>query len=126
MGSVLLREKPVFQAAVGRAEALLRGARAFLLEACDDAWDTASAGVPLTLNQRAFVRLACAQVAEATKEVVQIAYDAGGGAAVYQSCPLQRCFQDVHAAVQHVQVQSGNFEAVGRVLLGLEPGTPVL
>ncbi len=58
--------------------------------------------------------------------MVQIAYDAGGGTAVYQSCPLQRCFQDVHTAAQHVQVQSGNFETGGRVLLGLEPGTPVL
>ena len=46
-----------FKLRSGRAEALLRGARAFLLEACDDAWNTASAGVPLTLNQRALVRL---------------------------------------------------------------------
>ena len=29
------------------------------------------------------------------------------------------------SAVQHVQVQSGNFETCGRVLLGLEPGTAI-
>ncbi len=58
MGTVLLRNKPVFQAAVGRAEALLRGARAFLFEVCDDAWDAALAGVPVPLHQRALVRLA--------------------------------------------------------------------
>jgi hypothetical protein len=28
--------------------------------------------------------------------------------------------------VQHVQVQGGNFETVGRVLLGLDAGTPIL
>jgi hypothetical protein len=39
---------------------------------------------------------------------------------------LQRCFRDAHAAAQHVQVQDGNFETGGRVLLGLDPGTPIL
>jgi hypothetical protein len=63
---------------------------------------------------------------EAAKSVVQIAYDIGGGTSVYESCPLQRCFRDMYAAVQHVQVQGGNFETVGRVLLGLDAGTPIL
>jgi indole-3-acetate monooxygenase len=122
----LLREKPVVQGAVGRAEAMLRAARAFLFEACDEAWSTVASGVELTLEQRAAVRLSCAQVADAAKSVVQIAYDIGGGTSVYESCPLQRCFRDTYAAAQHVQVQGGNFETVGRVLLGLDAGTPIL
>jgi alkylation response protein AidB-like acyl-CoA dehydrogenase len=126
IGSVLLRDRPVIQAAVGRAEAVLRAARAFLLEACHEAWSGASAGAPLSLEQRALVRLACAHVAEAAKEVVQTAYDAGGATSVYETCLLQRCFRDAHAAAQHVQVQSGNFETGGRVMLGMEPGTPIL
>jgi alkylation response protein AidB-like acyl-CoA dehydrogenase len=126
IGSALLCDRPVIQSAVGRAEAQLRSARAFLFEACDEAWSATSAGVPLTLEQRAAVRLACAQVAETAKAVVQLVYDAGGGTSVYESCPLQRCFRDVHTASQHVQVQSVNFETGGRVMLGLEPGTPVL
>ena len=126
IGSTVLRERPAVQAAVGRAEATLRAARAFLFEACDDAWATAASGTPLTLEQRAVVRLACAQAAEAAKAVVRAAYDAGGGTAVYEGCPLQRCFRDAHAAAQHLQVQDGNFETGGRVLLGLDPGTPVL
>jgi alkylation response protein AidB-like acyl-CoA dehydrogenase len=126
IGQAVLRDRPVVQAAVGRAEAALRAARAFLLKACDDVWSAAAAGLPLTLEQRVDVRLACAQAAEAAKEVVRAAYDAGGGTAVYESCPLQRCFRDAHAAAQHVQIQAGNFETAGRVLLGLEPGTPIL
>ena len=122
----LLREKPVVQGAVGRAEAMLRAARAFLFEACEDVWSTAASGAELTLEQRAAVRLACAQVADAAKSVVQIAYDIGGGTSVCESCPLQRCFRDMYAAVQHVQVRGGNFEMVGRVLLGMEPGTTIL
>ena len=126
IGSSLLCDRPVIQAAIGRAEAQLRAARAFLFEACDEAWSATSAGVALTLEQRATVRLACAQVAETAKAVVQSVYDAGGGTSVYESCPLQRCFRDVHTASQHVQVQSVNFETGGQVMLGLAPGTLVL
>jgi alkylation response protein AidB-like acyl-CoA dehydrogenase len=122
----VLNQKPVVQGAFGRAEGMLRAARAFLFEACEYAWRTVDSGAELALEQRAAVRLSCAQVAEAAKSVVQIAYDIGGGSSVYESCPLQRCFRDMYAAVQHLQVQGGNFETVGRVLLGLDPGTPIL
>src|SRR5262247_3078194 len=44
LGPILLREKPAVQGAVGRAEGMLRSARAFLLEACDDAWRTVETG----------------------------------------------------------------------------------
>jgi indole-3-acetate monooxygenase len=126
LGPVLLREKTAVQSAIGRAEGMLRAARAFLFEACDDVWKTLSTGGTLSLEQRAAARLSGAQVAEAAKAVVQIAYEIGGGTSVYESCRLQRCFRDMYAAVQHIQVQSGNFETCGRVMLGMEPGTPLL
>jgi alkylation response protein AidB-like acyl-CoA dehydrogenase len=122
----LLRDRPVVHAALGRAEAQLRAARAFLFEACEAAWDAVANGGTVTLDQRVAVRLALAQAGDVAKAVVQTAYDIGGGTSVYDHCPLQRCFRDVHTASQHAQVQSANFETAGRVLLGIEPGTPVL
>jgi alkylation response protein AidB-like acyl-CoA dehydrogenase len=121
-----LGDRPVVHAALGRAEAQLRAARAFLFEACEAAWSAVSAGTLVTLDQRVAVRLALAQAGQVAKDVVQVAYDIGGGTSVYDHCPLQRCFRDVHTASQHAQVQSANFETAGRVLLGIEPGTPVL
>lgn len=121
-----LRDRAVVQAAIGRAEAQLRSARAFMFEACGEAWSAAANGMPVGLDQRVSARLAMAQVGEAAKAAVQTAYDIGGGTSVYDSCPLQRCFRDVHTASQHVQVQSAHFESTGRVLLGLEPGMPIL
>ena len=99
---------------MGRAEGMLRAARAFLFEACDDVWKTVATGAELSLEQRAAVRLSCAQVADAAKAVVQIAYDIGGGTSVYESCPLQRCFRDMYAAVQ----QSGCRAATSRLVVG--------
>jgi indole-3-acetate monooxygenase len=122
-GAAVLREKPTVQSAVGRAEAALRSARAFLFEVAEEVWRVAEAREPVTLRHRALTRLACAQVAAAAKEAVQIVYDGGGGTSVYESSGLQRCFRDTYAAVQHVQVHTTNFELAGRVMLGLEPGT---
>jgi alkylation response protein AidB-like acyl-CoA dehydrogenase len=122
-GTVVLREKPTVQSAIGRAEAALRSARAFLFEVAEEVWQIVEAREPVTLHHRALTRLACAQVAAAAKEAVQIVYDGGGGTSVYESSGLQRCFRDTYAAVQHVQVHTANFELAGRVMLGLEPGT---
>ena len=123
IGTTLLRDKLTTQAAVGRAEAELRAARAFLFEACDDVWTTASNDIEPTMDQRALVRLACAQVASSAKEVVQTLYEIAGGAAVYEANLLQRHLRDVQVTAQHFQVHCANFESGGRVMLGMDPGT---
>jgi indole-3-acetate monooxygenase len=123
IGTTLLRDKLTIQFAIGRAEASLRAARAFLFEVCDDAWTTVSSGRSLGLEQRALVRLACAHAATTSKEVVQVVYDAGGGASVYEVGLLQRHLRDVQVAAQHFQAHSANFESGGRVMLGMDPET---
>jgi indole-3-acetate monooxygenase len=119
----LLRDKPMIQSEIGRAEAMLRSARAFLFESVQQLWDEAEAG-NLSLQRRAAVRLACAQVAATAKEVTPRMFDAGGGTALYESGPLERCSRDAQAAAQHITVSGNNFELAGRVVLGLDPGTP--
>jgi alkylation response protein AidB-like acyl-CoA dehydrogenase len=125
MGSaVLLRDKPAIQADVGRAESLLRSARAFLFEAVQELWDEVEGGAPASMRKRALVRLANAQAACASAQVVDLMHNAGGGTSNYERSRLERCFRDVHAATQHIAVATSNYELAGRVLLGLDPGTP--
>jgi hypothetical protein len=68
--------------------------------------------------------LACAQVAAAAKDVTARIFDAGSGTALYETGRLERCCRDAQAAAQHIAVSINNFELGGRVLLGLDPGTP--
>jgi alkylation response protein AidB-like acyl-CoA dehydrogenase len=119
-----LREKASAQADVGKAEALLRSARAFLVESLHSVWDTVASGQMPSVPQRATARLAAAQAAAASAQAVDLVYNAAGGTALYESNPIERCFRDVHATTQHVGIASVNFEISGRVLLGLDPGTP--
>ncbi len=81
------------------------------------------AALSLTLDQRAQVRLAVAQIGDVSKQVVRNLIDLSGGSSVYETCPLERHLRDVHAVTQHVQVSPNNFEFAGRVILGLDPGT---
>ena len=117
----LLKDKPAIQAAIGRAEAILRSARAFLFEAVQAMWDAAEGGAP-SLRQRALVRLAIAHVASAAKQVTDMMFEAGGGTSLYEDGRLARCWRDAHAVAQHIALAPNNYEMAGRVLLGMDSG----
>src|SRR5579862_221905 len=123
-GSARLRDKASAQAELGKAEALLSSARAFLVEQLHGVWNTVAKGDMPSLPQRATARLAAAQAAAASAQAVDLVYNAAGGTAIYEHNLLERCFRDVQATTQHVGISSANFELSGRVLLGLDPGTP--
>ena len=55
---------------------------------------------------------------------VDLAFEVAGSTANELDSPLQRFARDVRAATQHIAVVPNNFEIAGRVLVGLEPGTP--
>jgi alkylation response protein AidB-like acyl-CoA dehydrogenase len=119
----LLRDRAVVQDAVGRAEASLRSARAFLLEVADMIWTIAAEGETPALQQRALVRLACSQVNVASKAAARTAFEMAGGAGVYAAAGLERRVRDIQTAGQHVALHGVYFEHAGRVMLGLDPGT---
>jgi alkylation response protein AidB-like acyl-CoA dehydrogenase len=120
-----LRDRPMAQHEIGRAEAILRSARAWMYEVANEVWDKATRGDEITPSDRAMVRAACAHSALEAVRVVEIAYRAAGGTAIYESHALQRCLRDANTATQHVQLAAGNYEPAGRALFGLDVGPMV-
>lgn len=121
-----LAHRELAQLAVARAEARVRAARSFLLEALDAA---SAAGAPgqatadATVEQRALLRLAACHAASEAAAAIDLVYEAGGASSFHATSPLQRCFRDVHTATQHAMVSPTTAARVGRVLLGIEPDT---
>ena len=121
--STVLRDKPMAQADLARAEALLGAGRAYLFGELGTMWEDAVAGRAIELRARAAVRLAACHATQCAVQVVDLMYQSAGGAALFQSGRLERCLRDVHAAGQHIAVNmQANLEPVGRVLFGLPPG----
>lgn len=119
-------ERPTVQVEVARAEALLSAARALLFETLETAWETARSSGEVDLETRARLRLAATHMVGTAAYVARIAYELGGGAALFLENPLQRRFRDAHAMTQHVMVQSATNELAGRVLLGLPTDASLL
>ena len=74
---------------------------------------------PLTLDQRVSLRLATTHGIRLAVKAVDTVYNAAGATAIYESCPIQRHFQDIHVITQHLQGRLAHYELVGRYWLGL-------
>ena len=103
---------------VGRAEASLGAARAYLFDVIRGAPRT-NGGEADSDRRTALVRLAGTYATETAAEVATLMFRAGGGTAVYATSPLERCFRDANMVTQHLQLQPINYEMVGQYFLGL-------
>jgi hypothetical protein len=59
-------------------------------------------------------------------QAVDLMFSLGGASAIYTTSRLDRCLRDAHTAAAHVWVAPDNFELAGRLLLGLDPGSPTI
>lgn len=121
-----LRERPIAQYELARAQGLQQAASALLYNTVDELMATVERGEEVPLSLRGRVRLAGTFATDACAQAVEICYRLGGGTANYETSVLQRCMRDMHAFTQHFIVASSNYEVVGRILFGLDPGTPVI
>ena len=79
----------------------------------------ADAGNTIPVARRAHYRYESAQVVPRCIEVVDALFSAAGGGAIFESHPLNRYFQDVHAARAHYANRPEKpAQNLGRILMG--------
>lgn len=115
-----LAERATTQESAAAATASLRAARAGVTAAIEIAWSTAERGDPLTVGERAGLRLAATHASQTAVTVVDVAHRLGGAGALYRGSTIERRLRDVHTAAQHMVVAPATMELAGRVLLGIE------
>ncbi|MEC3977009.1 acyl-CoA dehydrogenase family protein [Amycolatopsis sp. H20-H5] len=121
-----LAERSQTQAVVAESEAALRAARLLMYQSIDEAWVAAQRAEPVPEELRLGIRLAATHVARTAAKVTESMYELGGGAAIYETSPLQRRFRDAHTATAHFQVNAASFELPGKLLLGVPARTAQL
>ena len=124
MSAALLRDRPLVQARVAEAEAILSAARAYVLDAVGDLWKRAEQGQADLDAAVVQARLAITHSMHEAVRCVDLIFHAAGTNAVYERNPLERHFRNIHVAVQHAAGLSAHMEAAGKALLGLRPADP--
>jgi alkylation response protein AidB-like acyl-CoA dehydrogenase len=124
--TTLVREDPLLQAQIGRAETALAAARAFLIETVGELWETLVAGRELPLELKSRFRMANLHGFHVARDVTQAMYEVAGSGALYRPHPLERAMRDVLTANNHLLVREGGYAEVGRVSLGMDPQSFVL
>ena len=121
-----LAERARAQIAVGEAEGLYLAARASLRESVDAAWARGLAAEPFDNETLARLRLGSVTATRLAAQAVDLLHDAAGMSSVKRGAVLERCARDMHTMTQHIILSPDRYEIAGRVLLGLDPGSPVI
>jgi 3-hydroxy-9,10-secoandrosta-1,3,5(10)-triene-9,17-dione monooxygenase len=112
---------------ISEALACLRAARLMLYGVCDLATEILASGRLPNDEERTRFRSEAAFAGRMFTQAVNIVWDAGGGAVIYDQNPLSRAFRDANTAARHLtQNWDINAAAHGRVVIGLPIDNPAL
>ena len=116
----LLRDRNYVQIAYGECEAVLDGARTYVLDAVGSMWDAQVNQKPDLMDRAVRARLAITHAIRRSVDVVDRLFDVAGTNAIHRSVGLERFFRDLHVSGQHISGLPNNFEYGGQVLMGAE------
>src|SRR5690606_10614755 len=116
-----LADSASFHEQYAHAEAVYRSARALVYETWGDINRSLERGDTLGVRQHSIMRLALANATWAAHHAASFAYKSAGTLAL-RAGTIQRLFRDMHAGTQHITSAPPVYGAIGRELLGLEPG----
>jgi indole-3-acetate monooxygenase len=117
-GDILpLAERELVHSEVGRIEARLGAARAFLREAMTELLDAVEAGSELTPARVRF-RLACTFASENALSSIGRLTEIAGAVAILRSSPLERYERDARAAAKHLAMSPVAYVVGGKLALG--------
>jgi indole-3-acetate monooxygenase len=116
-GLSAMRENSAVQGLIGRTEANLRAARAYLYATAAETWRDLERGEPITERHRIALRIAATWTIHQSASVVDAAYHMAGATAVFAANPFERRFRDMHAIAQQIQARDTHYEDAGKAIL---------
>jgi alkylation response protein AidB-like acyl-CoA dehydrogenase len=123
-GLTAMRENNAVQGLIGRTEANLRAARAYLYATAAEVWHDLEQGDDLTEAHRIAIRIASTWTIHQSASVVDTAYHMAGATAVFAANPFERRFRDMHAIAQQIQARDTHYEDAGRAILAARLEAP--
>jgi len=125
MSATSLRNRPVAQMALGKADGVLCSARSFFYETVAEAWERTVAGQASTKHEKAKLLLAAVHLMQSSVEAVDHVCGVSGTSGIYARSPLERAFRDIHTIRHHGFISESRYGTYSQVVLGLEPDFPL-
>jgi len=116
-GMSAMRDNNAIQGLIGRNEATLRAARAYLYATAREVWRDLERGERVTEAHRIAIRIAATWTIHQSASVVDTAYHMSGATAVFAKNPFERRFRDMHAIAQQIQARDTHYEDAGKAIL---------
>jgi alkylation response protein AidB-like acyl-CoA dehydrogenase len=121
-----LADRVQLQGALGAAQTALDAARALLRDAVGAIDAAAVGGAPVDVPLRARLRAAMSHATATARDTLMASYQQASSSALYAGTPIERVVRDGLVACQHAILGPSAFELRGRVMLGLDPATPIV
>ncbi len=122
-GLAAMRENNAVQGTIGRTEASLRAARAYLYATAAEVWRDLEGGGTVTEAHRVALRIASTWTIHQAASVVDTAYHMAGATAVFAANKFERRFRDMHAIAQQIQARDTHYEDAGKAILAAKLDT---
>jgi len=117
-----LRDRETVQMTMGRAEAIHRAGRAFLIQAMTELMTALDEDQQRLVQARITFRLACTHAGESALRIAELLAAEAGTASIFETGTLERAIRDIQAATKHIAMGSIGYAMAGRLALGLDPG----
>lgn len=116
-----LQQGTVTQMQLGKAATILGAGRAYFYEAVKETWATAQKGHRINMEQKMKMQLATINAAQSAAKCVNLIYEIAGLTGPRKSSRFEKHFRDVNTITQHAFLSTSRYQAVGQLMLGLEP-----
>jgi alkylation response protein AidB-like acyl-CoA dehydrogenase len=113
-----LSERPIVHEKIGQIEAQYQSAKLYLEKAVEKNWQEAKQS-KISLQTKSELRLAASFAVQNAIQIVQAAYQIGGGSSIWDGVKLQELLRDINVVSQHGLVAATNIEIAGRTAFGL-------
>ncbi|MDV3242512.1 MAG: hypothetical protein LOY00_12200 [Methylocaldum sp.] len=123
-GTKTLKNQAVVQSQLARAEAKLGAGRLYFYQAFEEAWKEAVAARSVTIELKAKMQLAMTHAVLESAAAVDLIHEIVGASGIREEYEFSKHFRDIHVITQHGFINAGKLEAVGQIMLGLEPEWP--
>ena len=118
-------DRGAFQVDLGRTDATLRAARAYVMTELDRAMEIAERNdAPINAAEMARVGAAIGFATESICQAATRLFPYAGAGALHLSNPIQRCFRDLLGSGQHIVATNETLEHWGKALMAQQAGTP--